>query len=306
MKLSIIVPVYNSEKYLKKCLNSILTQNYPDLELIIINDGSTDNSNKIISKYKELYPKKVIVINQKNHGQAYTRNKGLEIATGNLITFVDSDDYILPNTYKKMISLMLEKESDIVICDMLLEKKGQQKYLNCTNFSNIFSSTVSVCNKIFKKEIIQDQKFLEGIWYEDYNFFIKLCLKNPKVALCQEAFYVYNIHEDSTMNNNNIQKNLDIVTATEDILKNGVNNEIATTLIINHILIDAINRVNFQKSKKKRDVLGKLNNYVYKHIKNIYKTSEFKNSNWKRKIIILLNFYKLYKISNFILSLKRR
>ena len=122
--------------------------------------------------------------------------------------------------------------------------------------------------------------------------------------MCSEALYYYIVHDNSTMNNEKSLKNLDIIKATEDILKEKIDKNIVQTLIVNHILIDAINRVQKQKSKDKKMVIKKLNAFVHKHIKNITKTEVYKNSSFKRKIIILLNYYNLSKISYLILKVK--
>ena len=122
MKLSIIIPVYNSEKYLDKCLTSIINQNYKNIEIILINDGSKDNSKKIINKYLKNNKKVIKYIEQENSGQAHARNRGLEIATGELITFVDSDDYVLPEIYEEMIKTLTKTNADIVMCDLSRKK----------------------------------------------------------------------------------------------------------------------------------------------------------------------------------------
>lgn len=305
MKLSVIIPVYNSEKYLEKCLNSVLNQNYKDLEVIIINDGSPDNSEKIIKDFQKKYSN-IIYIKQENAGQAHSRNVGIKESTGSLITFVDSDDYILPNMYSKMIAKMVEEKSDMVICDMYLEKNGTKIVANCTTFDNLYESSASVCNKIFKKELISNERFLEGIWYEDYNFFIKVCLKNPTYSIVKIPFYNYVLHEKSTMHNDNALKNLDIITATDDILKLKIEQDNKETIIINHILQDAINRVYNQKSQNKRKVLKELREYVHKHIKKLSKTKVYQKSSLKRKIILQLNYHNMGYISSLLLKLKRR
>lgn len=305
MKLSIIIPVYNSENFLDKCLASIVNQNYKNIEIILINDGSKDNSKKIINKYLKANKQIIKYIEQENSGQAHARNRGLEIATGDLITFVDSDDYVLPEIYQEMIKALTETDADIAICDIYLEKNNIRKVYHATKFDNLFSSSVSLCNKVFKKELLQNERFLEGIWYEDYNFFVKICLKNPTYVLCEKPLYVYVTHDNSTMNNNNSIKNLDIIKATEDILKMGVSEEVRDTLIINHILVDTINRVYNQKSKEKKEVIKKLNKYIHKNIKNIFKTKEYKNSSLTRKIILILNYFYLGKISNILLKINK-
>ncbi len=304
MKLSVIVPVYNSQNYLDKCLNSIVNQTYKDLEIIIINDGSTDDSEKIINNYIAKYPKLIKYFKQENKGQAEARNIALKLAIGEYITFVDSDDYIDKTMYQKMMDLALKENTDIVICDFWLLKNNTKEIIKATNFSNLIFSSVCLWNKIFKKSILEDINFIKGIWYEDYNFFIKLCLKKPTYSMCSEPLYYYIVHDNSTMNNEKSLKNLDIIKATEDILKENIKEEDAQTLIVNHILIDAINRVQKQKSKDKKMVIKKLNAFVHKHIKNITKAKVYKNSSFKRKIIILLNYYNLSKISYLLLKVK--
>lgn len=100
-KVSIIVPIYNAEKFIKKCIESILNQSYKNLELILVNDGSKDNSSKIINQYKN--NKRVNIFTQKNHGAAYTRNFGLKQATGKYVTFIDSDDFIDKDYIEKYV-----------------------------------------------------------------------------------------------------------------------------------------------------------------------------------------------------------
>ena len=304
MKLSVIIPVFNTEKYIKKCLESVINQTYKNIEIIVINDGSTDNSDKIIQKYVKEYPKKIKYVYQENKGQAYSRNLGIKLSKGELITFVDSDDYIERNMYQQMIEHLERENTDMVICDMYMEKNNIKNVISSTNFKTLFNCSVSVCNKIIKKEFIKNIKFIEGIWYEDYNFFINLCLNNPKYSLCKEPLYNYQIHNNSTMNNNNSLKNLDIIVATEDILAKNIDKEIKELLIVEHILLETVNRVEMQKNKNKKYVLKQLNAYIHKHIRNIFKTKVYIESSCKRKIIIILNYYNLGFISKILLNLK--
>lgn len=305
MKLSVIIPVYNAERYLERCLASIIEQDYENKEIIIVNDGSTDNSEKIIKDFMKNYTN-IIYIKQDNKGQAYARNIGITKAKGQLITFVDSDDYIEPKMYTTMINKMINDKTDMVICDMYYINNDTKTIVSGTSFENIYESLVSLCNKIFKKELINNLRFIENIWYEDYNFFIKLCLREPNYTLCKEPFYNYCIHENSTMNNNNAKKNLDIIIATDDIIRNADNKEIQESLIINHILLDSINRVQNQESKDKKDVIKELTRYVKKHIKNIFKTKSFKKSSLKKKIILILNYYNLSNISHSLLKIRSK
>jgi glycosyltransferase involved in cell wall biosynthesis len=115
MKVSVIVPVYNVYEYIEKCLDSLVNQTYKNIEIILINDGSTDNSLDIIKKYQKKH-ENIIVINQENHGQGYARNKGIEKSNGEFIMFVDSDDYVDTDIVKKLVGSI--KDNDAVVCNI--------------------------------------------------------------------------------------------------------------------------------------------------------------------------------------------
>ena len=114
-KLTVIVPVYNSSKYLKKCIESILEQTYVNTEIILVNDGSTDNSIDICKEFKQI-DNRIIVIDKENGGVASARNAGLEVATGSYVAFVDSDDYVEKDMYETMIEALNNNNADIVEC----------------------------------------------------------------------------------------------------------------------------------------------------------------------------------------------
>ena len=124
-KISIIIPIFNTEKYLKTCLNSVLNQTLKEIEIICINDGSTDNSLKIIEEYASK-DKRIKFISQKNNGVSYARNKGLEIATGEFIGFVDSDDYASKNFFEKLYNSALKTNSDIA-CGEIVKIENNKK-----------------------------------------------------------------------------------------------------------------------------------------------------------------------------------
>ncbi len=120
MKISIVVPIYNAEKYLDRCIQSILNQSYKDLEIILIDDGSTDSSNKICNNYQKR-DNRIKFISQKNEGVSAARNRGISEATGEFIGFVDSDDYIQPNMYETLYGLINKYNCDISICGYFIE-----------------------------------------------------------------------------------------------------------------------------------------------------------------------------------------
>lgn len=257
IKVSVIVPVYNVEKFIDKCLNSLVNQTLKEIEIIVVNDGSPDNSQKIIDKYVKKYPEKVQSFIKENGGQGSARNLGIEKAKGEYISFVDSDDWLDLDALEKMYSLAKKDNSDIVICDMVDHYANYTIYHNCTKYNSVFEVTPSACNKIFKKELIKDFRFLSKLWYEDFNFTTKILFNTDKISNISEGFYHCNCGHESTMNNNNSKKNLDMIVIMDDIINYLKENKkydknIVSYLIFDHILITTINRLALQKVKTKK------------------------------------------------------
>lgn len=204
MKISIIVPIYNVEIYLEKCINSILNQTLSDFELIMVNDGSTDRSGEICDKYG-MIDSRIKIIHKKNGGLSSARNAGLDVARGEYIGFVDSDDYIDKQMYEKMIEKSIKSNSDIVICDMKYNLNGKDisqtqfkdfgimnrnealiKYFNHRYFKS------HAQNKIYKKELFNNIRFPEGKLFEDVAVFYKLLYKSRRISFINEKLYIYN------------------------------------------------------------------------------------------------------------------
>ena len=310
MKVSVIVPVYNVEKYISKCLDSLVNQTLKDIEIIVVNDGSPDNSQKIIDKYIKKYPNKVKSFIKENGGQGSARNLGLEHSKGEYISFVDSDDWLDYDALEKMYNVAKKEKSDIVICDMVDHYIEKEIYHNCTKYSSVYNVTPSACNKIFKKDIINNLKFLSKLWYEDFNFTTKILLANPSISNISEGLYHCNCGHISTMNNNNSLKNLDILTVIDDIIdyakKNKLyNKNIMSFLIFDHVLITTINRVAEHHNKDKKIVLKKLLQYCHKNIPHYKKQQFYQEVPKNRKIIAFLNYNGMSYLSKKILNLKK-
>ena len=310
MKVSVIVPVYNVEKYIDKCLDSLVNQTLEDIEIIVVNDGSPDNSQKIIDEYVKQYPDKVKSFIKENGGLSDTRNFGLKHVKGEYICFVDSDDWLDSDALEKMYNKAQKEKSDIVICDMVDHYPDKNIYHNCTVYDSIYSVTPSACNKIFKREIIGDLRFLKNVWYEDLNFTTKVLLTNPSISNISEGLYHCNCGHISTMNNNNSLKNLDILTVIDDITdyakKNKLyNKNIISYLIFDHVLITTINRVSEQKNKDKKKVLKELIKYCHQNISDYRKQDFYKKIPRNRKIIAFLNYNGMSYLSKKILKLKK-
>lgn len=309
IKVSVIVPVYNVEKFIDKCLNSLVNQTLKEIEIIVVNDGSPDNSQKIIDEYVKKYPDKIKSFIKENGGQGSARNMGMEKAVGEYISFVDSDDWLDLDTLEKMYFLAKKDKSDIVICDMVDHYSYYTIYHNCTKYNSVFEVTPSACNKIFRKELIKDFRFLSKLWYEDFDFTTKILFNTNKISNISEGLYHCNCGHESTMNNNNSKKNLDMITVINDIIDYLKKNDkydknIVSYLIFNHILITTINRVAVQKSNDKKDVIRQLIKYSKDNISDYRKQAFYKNISTNRKIIAWLNYHNMYNLSKIILNIK--
>lgn len=212
MKISAIVPVYNTERYLERCLDSLINQTYADIEIIIINDGSTDGSAIICDRYKQ-EDKRIVVIHKQNGGLSDARNKGLGVATGKYVLFVDSDDYLELDACQYFVDAMQDSEPDILCGDAVrIEGKrktiishstvakelvsGKEFLLN--ELSN-YTMNMAVCFKMFRKDFIVEHSlsFLPGILHEDELFTPIAFLHANRVIRVEKIFYYYIIRRDS-------------------------------------------------------------------------------------------------------------
>ncbi|CVI73531.1 Putative glycosyltransferase EpsH [Clostridiales bacterium CHKCI001] len=210
IKVSVIVPVYNTEKYLNACLDSLVNQTLKEIEIILINDGSTDNSGKIIRQYENEYPQKFIVIEQENQGQACARNRGLERSRGIYIGFVDSDDIVEPQMFEKMYERAALKNADFVECDYGYYqfndgvKNTLQKYVKITakekTYQMFLDPMIAPWNKIYKREIIikSGVVFPERYIYEDTAFYIDLIPYIKTMEYIDEEYVQHYFRPNST------------------------------------------------------------------------------------------------------------
>ena len=209
-KVSVIIPVYNVEKYLSECLDSVINQTLKDIEIICIDDSSTDNSLSILEKYAKK-DKRIKVIKQKNLGAGVARNRGLEVAKGEYIGFVDSDDYVDLDFFKKLYNKSKINKYDFIKGDLkqLYQKKQKIKFTN-TNlkiakaskitkipYKNLASSWLSI---IYRKDLIDKYniKFANIRWLEDVTFLYKFVSIANNFVLVNDAYYTYRLRENST------------------------------------------------------------------------------------------------------------
>ena len=235
VKVSVIVPVYNTEKYLQKCLNSLINQTLKDIEIICINDGSTDNSENIIRMFAK-EDSRIKLINQENKKQGAARNAGMKIATGEYIGFVDSDDYVDLNYFERLYQTAKNNDSDIALATNV--RVGKNKFKKRLNIEHIEKYTelqdkLDVCqqwknecptNKIYRKSYLDANNILwpEGIYCEDKLFTIKAVYYANSIVTVPKVFYYYFENPNSTVNtysrHHKRQFNIDKNNARRDVI----------------------------------------------------------------------------------------
>lgn len=222
-KISIIIPCYNVENYIEKTVDSLLNQTYKNLEIIIIDDCSTDNTLNKIKKFESIKNIKIYK-NTENKGQAFSRNFAMGKVTGDYIGFVDSDDYIDEDFYEKLLKSIKKNESDIAVADIasIQENNENIEYLTkaCVGSVNKFNVinnglAASPCNKLFKKKIIEKYKFLEGKMNEDVASIIPAVANCKKISYVQDTKYYYLQRKNSTQNSKISMKRFDMFDAVE-------------------------------------------------------------------------------------------
>lgn len=228
-KISIIVPVYNVENYLKKCLDSLVNQTLEDTEIIVVNDGSRDNSQKIIDEFRQNFPDKIRSFVKENGGLSDARNFGLDKAEGEYIGFVDSDDYVSETMFEEMYTLAKKHNAGMVICNLQkMDERGTvtqkltqipdmpEKIKLEKHFSVFSDISYFACNKIFKRELFQGKRFKKGIHFEDIQLIPQLLLECKILAQTQNFHYQYLERSDS-ITKTHTEKGLDILKAVEDV-----------------------------------------------------------------------------------------
>lgn len=232
-KISVIVPVYNAENFLRDCIDSILSQTFTDFEIILVNDGSPDNSGRICDEYAAKYDC-ISVIHQENQGQAAARNHAMAQAKGQWICFVDSDDLIHPHMLELLYQAALESSAPISMCGMLEavhlpEDFGQERDVQFEMLSMDEATLVSLhdadkypgwvaCAKLIRRELIEAYPFREGRVYEDNEAVCRWICNGGAIARTEEQLYFYRGNPDSTTKAAFRLKRLDYLWALESII----------------------------------------------------------------------------------------
>lgn len=222
-KLSVVIPIYNVEAFLVKCIESVLYPELPDYEIILVNDGSTDSSPVIAQSYAERYPELITLISTPNGGLGHARNVGIEAAKGEYLLFVDSDDYLTENAVPEMMET-LEGGHDMVIFDMLTVNENDdtlQEMRGCSQLGELtlescpllINSPPNACNKIFRRSLFVDNNiyFPDRAWYEDVPTIPRLYLHTGSILSVRKSWYRYFVRSGSITNSHNEKRILEMI-----------------------------------------------------------------------------------------------
>ena len=287
-KVSVIVPIYNVEKYLEKCINSLLSQTLEDIQIILVNDGSKDNSGNIAKEYEKNNKDRVIYVEKENGGLSDARNYGLKYATGDFIAFLDSDDYIEKNAYEEMYNKAIEEDADYVECDFIWEfpnKIRVDKQYPYKNKKEMLSFVrVVAWNKLIKRQLITDNnlEFPKGLRYEDVEFTYKLIPFINKFAYVDKPFIHYVQREGSIANVQN-ERTAEIFTVLDNVIefykKNNIYEEYRDELEYNYaryLLCSSLKRMCKIKDKTIREKL----------LTESWERLNLNFPNWKENVIL--------------------
>ena len=230
IKVSIIVPIYNSANYLKKCIDSLLNQTEKNIEVLLVNDGSTDNSEEIIKKYQD---ERITYISKKNEGIGKTRNLGIDKAQGEYLMFIDSDDYIREDCVEKMLFKAESDHCDLVISDFLKDYEDHFDEVIIPSFEDtslrnkpdiLNNINLGPCNKLYKRELIGNTRFVENLKYEDVTFVIEVLKNAKRIGKVNDFLSYYVIHggSETTTRDKRVFDIIEVNREMQSILKDEV------------------------------------------------------------------------------------
>lgn len=318
--ISIIVPVYNVESYLAQCIESLINQTYKNLEIILIDDGSTDKSGEICDLYKDK-DNRIKVIHKQNGGLSSARNTGLDIARGDYIGFVDSDDFIDITMYEKLYLQIENNDADMIKCN-LIEFKNNQVPKNIVSTGKITTYTreeaiynfinkeysynkhfkVVVWDALYKKDLLEDIRFPEGLLYEDGYVSPKLFFKSKKLLHLDDFLYYYRINDKGIMSKGLTQQSLKSIDDWKEI-HFLIKDEIPTCSegSVYKWIMKYLTTYRELLDRKDIDIDGYYKNYILKELKT--NRRYFKKFNIGRRLRLfleILNFNE--KLFNLILK----
>ena len=312
--ISVIVPVYNVESYVAECIESIQNQTYMNLEIILVNDGSTDASGDICDQYAA-YDERIQVIHKENAGVSAARNTGIESANGDYIGFVDSDDYIAPTMYEDMLKLMAEHDLDIIECTAF-RNNGDTNIEGCNDGSleifnrdealkmAMYDCFVAVWSQLYKRRVISDVRFPVGRKFEDSAVSYLFIANTKRVGHINRCLYYYRLNPNSTTQTSfDAKSRWDFVLGYEERLQYAIDHQLSYIDDCNSLLMKAVlscltayyakptgNQVYYDKCKRMIETYR--NDASYKLLNSKYKLFlwSFGRADWIHKIGARLSY----------------
>lgn len=312
--VTIIVPIYNVEKYLKECIESIINQTYKNLEIILVNDGSTDDSLKICMDYKEK-DKRIVIINKINGGLSDARNKGIDAANGKYICFVDSDDYISSTYVELLYNEARKNNTDIVLCGIknvndekkILSEYGYKKNIVKSGKELLFDyyqengvEVIVAWNKLYKRELFNTYRYNVGKIHEDEFLTYKILYNLDKVSIISDKLYYYRKNDTSIVNKKFNLKRLDLIEALENRMTFFKENSENKLYILTVELYVWVLKDFYVKTKRYIDNSKNIQNNIIKKYKKIKKQFLKSKEITKIKKIKYLCFYIFYDVYSYI------
>ena len=294
--ISIIVPIYNASKYLKKCLDSLVNQTKKELEFILVNDGSTDDSESIIKSYND---NRIKYFKRSNHGIGKTRNFGISKSTGKYIMFLDSDDYLEENACEILYKKIDKEKLDVVACDFYRANnnfKEEEKIISFKNTSLkdnpnlLLNVNLAPWNKIYRSDLIKNNniKFIEDLKYEDAPFVALSLLKSKKIGKVDKPLINYTIHgsSETTVRDKKVFDIIKIVDIIRNYFKDvDWSREVVDTLTIK-ILVNYNIQQRYIKDKNMRnEFIDETFSYLEKNIPNYKSNIYFKERSMLKSFI---------------------
>lgn len=322
MKVSVIIPVYNVEQYVDRCLASVESQTYQDAEIIIVNDGSTDRSLDIVEKFVS-GNKNFVCYTTKNSGLGGARNFGLSKASGDYIVFLDSDDYIEKDCLEKFVLAAMKNNSDIVVCNTLdVNEEGEILFRSQSRIKNettslkerpdILFDRFCAWGKMYRKSLFEGLEYVPREWYEDLRLTPKLYLRAERITFIEDFLFFYVQRAGSIMNNANAKRNLEIIAAFEDLFSYFKKvdayekfREELEYLVIEHLAVAAITRVVLSRAPERRAVLEELQEYL-SGFDGLYQNKYRPHLGKNKALILFFNRNRLYLFTEICMKLKNK
>lgn len=319
---SLIVPIYKVEAYLPKCIDSVLAQTCKDYELLLVDDGSPDNSGKICDEYAAKYPERIRAIHQPNGGAGAARNHGISVSTGEYILFLDGDDYLADNLLSDLKKAMSETVADLYLFGAIVEKDGKEvgqlhELIPCDQLCTakahpeLFFGVMAPWNRAYKRTLFTDYQieFASKVWYEDIRVVTKIHTVAASAYRLPGAYYHYLQREGSAMNNKNVERNVEIIYAFDDLCQWFDGHKDCADyrkelefLAIQHLLIAASVRV--AQIDRKHHLLADFQKYMQQHFPDFRNNPYLPTLDSNKSLIYRLLLKKRYKTVRMIFKIK--